>query len=73
MQRRGGFVLPTVLLSFNTILLTILLSPSSFPAFCVCVGLTLDNKIHTYRFNWSLQPLSQDYCPSFSHRLCCVS
>ena len=23
--------------------------------------------------NWSLQPFSHDYWPSFSHHLCCVS
>ena len=27
---------------------------------------------HTYIHNWTLQPISQDYWPSFSHHLCCV-
>ena len=27
---------------------------------------------HIYIHNWSLQPFSQDYWPSFSHNLCCV-
>ena len=27
---------------------------------------------HTYIHNWSIQPFSQDYWPSFSQHLCCV-
>ena len=32
----------------------------------------INRKIRTYIHNWSLQPFSLDYWPSFSHHLCCV-
>ena len=41
----------------------------------VCVSKWLDwLDCHTYIHihNWPLQPISQDYCSSFSHHLCCV-
>ena len=28
--------------------------------------------VSLHNINWSLQPFSQDYWPSFSHHLCCV-
>ena len=38
---------------------------------CSCIS-PMASRIHTYLHNWSLQPSSQDYWPSFSHHLCCV-
>ena len=32
----------------------------------------LASDIRPYIHNWSLEPFSQDYGPSFSHHLCCV-
>ena len=29
-------------------------------------------RMDTYIQNWPLQPIGEDYCPSFSHHLCCV-